>query len=99
MSADLKPNPETANAIGVGFGEWLGSPAKRKLEHLTDRGAKITKVVVHFEMPNGDEGTLDSHGRCQWNPMQIEPRILTRELKKYDTDTNPSGRVGSYQKH
>jgi hypothetical protein len=64
---------------------FVGVPA-RKLEYLTDRGAKVVCVKVYFEMPNGDEGVLDSWGRVDWNGMR--PGILNRELAEITQPPN-----------
>jgi hypothetical protein len=76
---------KTDGAAPVSSTPLLCGVAARKLRYLQDRSAKITKVRVDFEMPCGDEGTLDSFGRCEWTPETIRPGILSNELARLFT--------------
>lgn len=93
MNTETIMPPETAAEAGsmaaIGRSDLFGGVPARKLEYLTDRGAKVVCVKVYFEMPNGDEGMLDSWGRVDWNGMR--PGILNRELAEITQPPNEKG--------
>lgn len=48
---------------------------KAKLNFLLQKCAKINKVTIEFEMPNGDLGTLDSFGRVEHKKPKTKAEI------------------------
>lgn len=88
MDSEIQSNGGAQEAGRSPLHEVFGGVPTRKLEYLTDRGAKVVCVKVYFEMPNGDEGMIDSWGTVDWNGLR--PGILNRELAEITQPQNPT---------